>query len=530
MYHELFQPSMLLPYYKKTWSQILWPYPENGIYPALYVKVVSCWDIYHLDKRTEREAFFDDFGNAETLLAVLTQEGHHPTLATILRSSDGDVLALLLFERFPPQDYEFLNILNALTGLSLHDYFNRSEIKKLENTYENVMKTLQNVNELFVEARKTVGLSGFLEMAERFFSNQFQTTGLYLLFSKDSKPILIPENTNPVISEKLFQHYEDQSEELWMDYLPETGTILFTLPASHKGKHLFSVWKAATKPRSVFDPTIEIGVQKIYWRRLSLIDGRMTMEKNPLTLIGTQLVRSDASEKVLGAAKYVDDLHFSDTVYLAIRTAEVASGALRSIDISKARGSHGVLAVLTHADIPGENQMGSPVPDYPILLKPGDEIRYVGDYVAFVVAHTREQALRAAEKVTIMVAEKKPVLSLNERIRELQKGGDYVPAVHQKIRKGDSDPKTMFDSCDYVFEGDFFADYQEHAYLETQGMIALYDQDNVMTIYGSMQCPYYVQNGVARASAFPSMDTHHRSVPEAFGGKEVPFISPYPQL
>lgn len=76
-------------------------------------------------------------------------------------------------------------------------------------------------------------------MAERFFSNQFQTTGLYLLFSKDGKPILIPENTNPVISEKLFQHYEDQSEELWMDYLPETGTILFTLPASHKGKHLF---------------------------------------------------------------------------------------------------------------------------------------------------------------------------------------------------------------------------------------------------------------------------------------------------
>ncbi|HNW46831.1 MAG TPA: xanthine dehydrogenase family protein molybdopterin-binding subunit [Thermotogota bacterium] len=246
------------------------------------------------------------------------------------------------------------------------------------------------------------------------------------------------------------------------------------------------------------------------------------MEKNPLTLIGTQLVRSDASEKVLGAAKYVDDLHFSDTVYLAIRTAEVASGALRSIDISKARGSDGVLAVLTHADIPGENQMGSPVPDYPILLKPGDEIRYVGDYVAFVVAHTREQALRAAEKVTVMVAEKKPVLSLNERIRELQKGGDYVPAVHQKIRKGDSDPKTMFDSCDYVFEGDFFADYQEHAYLETQGMIALYDQDNVMTIYGSMQCPYYVQNGVARALGFPinRIRIIQSVTGGAFGGKE----------
>ena len=246
------------------------------------------------------------------------------------------------------------------------------------------------------------------------------------------------------------------------------------------------------------------------------------MEENPLTLIGKQLVRSDGVEKVLGTAKYVHDLHFSDMAYLVIRTARIASGVLKSIDIEKAQRSEGVLAVLIYKDIPGVNQMGEPVPDYPILLKPGDEVRYVGDYVAFVVAQTKEQAVRAAEKVTIVVEEKKPVLSLDERIREFQIGGKYVPAVHQKVRKGDSDPGTMFGSCDYVFEGDFFADYQEHAYLETQGMIALYDQDNVMTVYGSMQCPYYVQNGVAHALAFPinRIRIIQSVTGGAFGGKE----------
>ncbi|HQC38424.1 MAG TPA: xanthine dehydrogenase, partial [Thermotogota bacterium] len=104
------------------------------------------------------------------------------------------------------------------------------------------------------------------------------------------------------------------------------------------------------------------------------------MEENPLTLIGKQLVRSDGVEKVLGTAKYVHDLHFSDMAYLAIRTARIASGVLKSIDIEKAQRSEGVLAVLIYKDIPGVNQMGEPVPDYPILLKPGDEVRYVGDY------------------------------------------------------------------------------------------------------------------------------------------------------
>jgi CO/xanthine dehydrogenase Mo-binding subunit len=208
--------------------------------------------------------------------------------------------------------------------------------------------------------------------------------------------------------------------------------------------------------------------------------------------------------------------------YVAIAATKISSGRLKSIDIEKAKNSEGVLGVLTYKDVPGKNQMGETLPDYPVLLKPGDEIRYVGDYIAFVVAQSREQAVNAAEKVSISVEDQPPVYTLEERIREFQVSGKYQPPVHQKVRKGNSDPASMFDGCDFIFEGDFFADYQEHAYLETQGIIALYDQDNTMTVYGSMQCPYYVQNGVVHALNLPISRVRivQTVTGGAFGGKE----------
>ena len=239
LYQELFQPTVVLPYYKKNWSHVLWPFPENAKYPALYVKVVSCWDAYSLDKKTEREAFLDDFGNAEGLLAELGQEGNHPALATILRSGEGDVLALLLFTRFPHEDDEFLKMLNVLSGLSLHDYFNRSEIKKLENTYETVMKTFQKVYELYGEVQKTVGLSDFFETTKKFLSSQFQINGFYLLFSNEARQIILPEDSEPLVQEKLLQHFKERNEEIWIDYLPEKDAILYTVPVSFKDNRLF---------------------------------------------------------------------------------------------------------------------------------------------------------------------------------------------------------------------------------------------------------------------------------------------------
>ena len=50
-----------------------------------------------------------------------------------------------------------------------------------------------------------------------------------------------------------------------------------------------------------------------------------------------------------------------------------------------------------------------------------------------------------------------------------------------------------------VVEGTYRTPYQEHAYIEPNGVIAQPDGSGGVTVYGSLQCPFYVQKGVASA-------------------------------
>src|SRR3984893_19542727 len=90
-----------------------------------------------------------------------------------------------------------------------------------------------------------------------------------------------------------------------------------------------------------------------------------------------------------------------------------AHAKIRSIDVAAAKAAPGVLAVLTGADwrasgwgdlpVPGglKRRGGSPMyrPRYRALVS--DRVRWVGDYVAFVVAETRHQAADAAEVIAV---------------------------------------------------------------------------------------------------------------------------------
>ncbi|MFC2099951.1 molybdopterin cofactor-binding domain-containing protein, partial [Candidatus Bipolaricaulota bacterium] len=64
--------------------------------------------------------------------------------------------------------------------------------------------------------------------------------------------------------------------------------------------------------------------------------------------------------------------------------------------------------------------------------------------------------------------------------------------------------------------------YQEHAYIEPQGAIAVPDDLGSLTVYASMQCPFYVQNAVAKVMGLPLSKVRvvHTATGGAFGGKE----------
>ena len=122
-------------------------------------------------------------------------------------------------------------------------------------------------------------------------------------------------------------------------------------------------------------------------------------------VIGKNKIRPDAIEKVTGDALYTDDLVFDNMLFAHVRRAGVPHAFLKSLDITKAQNLPGVVAVLTAEDIPGEQNHGLVVYDWPTMVGVGERVRYVGDALAIVAAETQEIAEQA---VALIEAEFEP--------------------------------------------------------------------------------------------------------------------------
>ena len=82
-------------------------------------------------------------------------------------------------------------------------------------------------------------------------------------------------------------------------------------------------------------------------------------------------------------------------------------------------------------------------------------------------------------------------------------------------------PDAAFEAAQYVYENSYRTGMQEQAYMEPQGMIADYT-DGILTVRGSMQCPYYIKNSLDNAFDIPAEKIRviQTETGGAFGGKE----------
>src|SRR5262249_24214638 len=129
--------------------------------------------------------------------------------------------------------------------------------------------------------------------------------------------------------------------------------------------------------------------------------------------LGQPVSRFEDPRLVRGGGRYIDDFVLPGMAFGSVLRSPHAHARIHSIDVSKAKAAPGVLAVLTGADwqgsgfgdlpVPGgfKRRNGAPLyrPPYPALVK--DRVRWVGDYVAFVVAESRFQAMDAAELIEV---------------------------------------------------------------------------------------------------------------------------------
>src|SRR5215471_16335248 len=152
--------------------------------------------------------------------------------------------------------------------------------------------------------------------------------------------------------------------------------------------------------------------------------------------LGQPVPRFEDPRLLRGGGRYVDDMVLPRMAFGHVLRSPHAHARIRSIDTTAAKGTPGVLTVLTGADwealgwgdLPtatgNQRRDGSPAyrPRYPALVK--DRARWVGDYVAFVVAKTYHQAADAAELIEVDYEPLPAAVSTVDAVK------DGAPLVH----------------------------------------------------------------------------------------------------
>jgi len=217
---------------------------------------------------------------------------------------------------------------------------------------------------------------------------------------------------------------------------------------------------------------------------------------------------------VAGEALYVDDIpEIAGTLHAALGLSAKAHAHIRSIDLTAVRAAPEVVAVLTAADIPGQNDCGPIIHDDPILAD--GLVQYVGQPMFVVVAATYDAARRAARLAKVDYDVLPPVLTPQEAKRL----HSYVlPPMH--LRRGDA--QTAMAAAPRRMGGEFYVGGQEQFYLEGQISYALPKEDGCIHLYCSTQHPTEMQHVVAHALKLVAnqVTVEMRRMGGGFGGKE----------
>ena len=231
---------------------------------------------------------------------------------------------------------------------------------------------------------------------------------------------------------------------------------------------------------------------------------------------GTDVIHESAHLHVTGGATFTDDMpELAGTLYAAIIKSPVAHGELigDGIDREAILKAHGVVAVYTAKDIPGENNCGPIIHDDPFLAV--GKVEFIGQAVAVVVARDMLYAREAAHHAKVLVKELKPILTIDEAMAAQS---FVMPA--KGITRGNASEAIA--NAPRKVKGSTETGQQEQFYMEGQITYAVPREDGQLTLYCSTQHPDGNQREAASALNLSTNDVEVicRRMGGGFGGKE----------
>ncbi|HEV2471948.1 MAG TPA: xanthine dehydrogenase family protein molybdopterin-binding subunit, partial [Chthonomonadales bacterium] len=253
---------------------------------------------------------------------------------------------------------------------------------------------------------------------------------------------------------------------------------------------------------------------------------------------GAPVQRQEDPRLLRGRGSYVDDIDLPTMLHAAILRSTHAHARIVSIDASAARDLPGVHLVLTARDL-GEKLEPSPllVPHHaltqprtqlPLAL---DEVRYVGEAVALVVAEDRYIAEDAFDLIEVEYEPLPVVHSLAVA------AADNAPLVHAdvpgnlaaRLVQTVGDPDSVFTQATHVVRESMVIDRGAAMPMECRGVLARWDaHEGMLTCWISTQGPIPIRNGLAAIFQLPEHKVRVIA-PDVGGGFGTKIMMFYPE-
>ena len=222
----------------------------------------------------------------------------------------------------------------------------------------------------------------------------------------------------------------------------------------------------------------------------------------------------DSKGHVTGKSIYLDDIPIiQGTQFGVVFDSPVAHGTITSIDYTKALATPGVIRIITHKDIPGQNQIGGIIPDEQLFAS--TEVHFVGQPIALIIAESDQIAFEARKCIEISISKKDIIVDPREA---QQKNQLIIPPRTFEL----GNTKNSWEKCAHIFEGQADSNGQEHLYIETQGAYAIPLENGHIRISSSTQGPTAVQRITARVLSvgMHKIEVDVVRIGGGFGGKE----------
>src|SRR5215467_13180557 len=229
----------------------------------------------------------------------------------------------------------------------------------------------------------------------------------------------------------------------------------------------------------------------------------------PPALAGPGIDRVDGRLKVTGAARYPSDFSVPGMAHAALVRSTVAAGTIARLDTARAMAGPGVLAVITHENAPrlhkAKRNLVYPPPPPPLQ---DATISYNGQYVAMVVAETRQQAAAAARLIEVTYDCGQPVLSLEDPAARPKSNPYFLDMKRGNV-------KAAMAAAEVTVEGTYTTSAQTHNPIGPFTTMARWDGD-ALTVYDSTQNPFLVR--ATLASSFGLAEEKVRVLSPFVGG------------